>query len=179
MNQCVVMEQAFVGAVRGIRDRIDEAVAGNEVWTYQLGEAPRYVGKHSVLDEDFPDNDSITVAFYKSPWDVYDYRFRVTFLDREGILDVMIIDIGIEENRFNVMADHSQGVDDIATIQMVESDASFIFQPVEDLCTVLSAMSFITIGEKLQSEQATLAVLQAEEKKARLSRFKVYDGSKS
>lgn len=178
MSKCVVMESAFVGAIRGIRDRIDKAIVGSEVWRYQLGSAPSYVGNTSVIDEDDPDNDSIDITFFNSPWDIYDYRLRIVFLDYEGVVDVMIIDVGLDENRFNVMPDYSLGEDPAGDVQMVDNGEAFVFYPVEDLCSVLSALSFITVGETLHAELANRTAIAAEEKKIRRARFKVIDGSK-
>lgn len=181
MSKCAVMEQAFVGAIRGIQSRIEKAIEGQEKWIYQLGTAPSYVGNHTVLDDLEKDSDSIEMTFHRSPWDVYDYRIRIDFLEPNDTLEVMIIDVNVTDGRFNAMPDNSFGEVDACQVQMTECDGSFIFYPVEDLCTVLTGMSYITEGEVLHAAKATLklqseAVLEEREKRKR--RFQVIEGTK-
>jgi hypothetical protein len=101
----------------------------------------------------------------------------VTFNDIDGVIDTMIIDIGLEVGSFHVMPDYTDGMVDAMAVE-VDEGAPFVFYPVEDLCSILSALSFITVGELAYAEKAALDIIEAEEKKIRRSRFKVYNGSK-
>lgn len=182
MIKCVPMEQALIGAVRGIKERIEKAISENEKWHYQLGPCPRYVGHCTVVDDEEPNADFTILTFCWSPWDIYEYRIRVEFHDVGGMLDVMIFDINTTDSRFNVFPDYSftaQALDEIVPCEV--SEENFIFYPVDDIGTVLSALSYIVCGE-LEMDKIMASRKEEEARKneriLQRARFTVIDGSK-
>lgn len=182
MSKSVAMEYAFVGAILGLRERIDKAIENKETWNYQFGRIPTYIGNLTVVDAEDPDNDSVRVTFCKSPWDVYDYRIRAEFHDMDGVNDVMIFDVNTKEFRFSVFPEYAVTAVPIESASPpVDSEAEFVFYPYDDITAVLAALSGIPVAEMEMTERELERIEEEARKNERLqrrSRFQLIDGSK-
>lgn len=181
MNSNKVIESALIGSVLGIRSRIDQALDKSEIWKYQMGGTPSYQGNCVIVDVEEPANDYVWLSFFRSPWHDYHYRIKVEFYDMSGLLDIMVVDVDVDGWRISVIPDYSFGTMNIMDVAPVPNDSSFIFYPIDDLGTVISAMAHIHEGEQLQNELLATAQAgqQAElERQQRRKAFTVIDGNK-
>lgn len=182
MYRSKVMERALIGAITSISPRIEEAITRNELWRYQMGDTPLFIGDCTVVDENDPENDSVVVTFAHSPWDLYDYRLRVEFHDVDGLIDVVVFDVNLTNFNMSIFPDYSFGALAIGDIDEGEADKkSFVHYPIEDIGTVLTALAAITDGEMLKAEilkANNVKALEAEARAQRRSQFKVVEGGK-
>lgn len=179
MFRNVVIEQALIGAVRGIKERIDRAISASETWRYQLGCTPAYVGDFTVVDVEEPHGDTVILTFHSSPLDTAQYRIHVEFQNIDDEVDAMVIDLDIEDSKIMVSPVIGTSTEEV-TQSMVEDD-DFFFYPIEDLGSVISAMAHVTAGELLRDEveaEEQKDKLRQAEREQRKAKFQVFVGNK-